>query len=252
MTLDNAVTLTGMGLVVVLLAVLIGRRVYRALPVLVFYLGAQLLLAAAGLGVARFFPAASLPYWAAYDCVDALLYCWVLAGLGKNLLRYNRAPAPGLFVIVFLFLLAALPIGFLSQWTVPLRLTLMWQCVYCLAKAASVVRVAAALALIWWSSLQNLTWPDREFRVVAGLGLPSLVGLGVAILHMHGFVGGRYHWLALLPPVAQLGVLAWWAFYFAFDPGATAETQPGGAEFAVGGNRGLKSRMRYVHKVSAG
>lgn len=246
MTSDTTVTLAGMGLETVLFAVLVGKRVYRTLPAFAFYTGIGLCFGAACLPVARFFPAAKRPFWMTYDAVDALLYLWVLAEVGKNLIRYNRAPSPRRLAIIFLFLLAAIPICFLVRWTIPLRVSFILRLAYWLLQALSVLEVAAVLALIWWGSLQNLRWPDRELRVVTGLGFSSLVELGVAILHFHGFIGSQYHWLDLLPPVGFSGVLAWWLLYFAFDPGAAAEVEPREAKFAASRDR---SRKNHAHRA---
>jgi len=224
MTLDSALITINLVLVTVLLAMLIWRRVYRALPVFVTYVAYSVLLGLASLASSSI----SMDYlfvWGVGITVDTVFYLCVLVELGKAVLRYNRGFSVRWGLVLLLFLGASVPIGLLTPWPAVVRYKLAWQLDLRVMQATAILEVAALLTVASWSALNKLHWPERELRLVTGMGSWALVQLCVLILHEHGLVGRGYHWLDLLTPLTTLGVFLYWLHYFWLEP-HSAEPAP--------------------------
>src|SRR6185437_5365199 len=128
MTADMALTLAGLLLESVLVALLIGRRIHRTLPSFLGYVAVALGTDAVASLVPRFIGH------------DLYLYCWIaslllefacglglIVELGRNLLRHNRTASPNWFLAFVLFIPAVWVLTLLSRWTIPSRLPLIWQ-----------------------------------------------------------------------------------------------------------------------------
>jgi hypothetical protein len=70
--------------------------------------------------------------------------------------------------------------------------------------------------------LRDLHWPEREIRLVTGMGLWSLISLAVVILHAHGAYGPDFYWMDLLTPICCVFVLLYWMTHFLHEPRKTA------------------------------
>ena len=218
MTAARALTLSGLLLETLLVALLIGRRIHRTLPSFLGYVAVAMGTDA----VASLVPKLVGP--------DLYLYCWIaslllefacglglIVELGRNLLRHNRKATPNWFLALVLFIPAVWVLTLLSRWTIPARLPLIWQLDLRLTQATAIAGLGAFLALVWWSALLRLRWPPREFRIAAGIGLEALVAVVVVIIHTHQPVGRAYHWVDISASVVYLAVLIYWVQYFVFN-----------------------------------
>lgn len=183
MSLDAAVILINLVLLSVFLAVLASKFVFRASPIFFAYFCFNLVVGFAGLPVERYLPRWYLHFPLFIIVVDFIIYLYVLAELGKNVLRFNGAESSYWQVAFFLFLLAAVGICSRTEWAVLLHRSLLSD-IYVLAmRVSEVLAFAALLALIGWSSLRGLRWPDRELHIAAGFGFRNLAWFVVCILH---------------------------------------------------------------------
>ncbi len=155
MTLDNALWLGGAGLELILLVMLVRRRVYRTLPVFFFYLVWCLGSDAVGMVLSRYFPAAEMPAFLVDATVYTLLQLAMLAELGASAARYSRANRPSRILLALLMAVACALIWSLAKWNVPTGPGTLPQICVVLLQVFAILRVAALLALAWWSSLQG-------------------------------------------------------------------------------------------------
>lgn len=224
MTLDTGLTSANVIVLMFLFAVLIWRRVYRELPVFTAYLIYTFLPSLASILFSSN-ASDSLLIWSVGTTIDTLFYLCVLAEVARAVFRYNDASPPPRGLVLLLFLGAALPIGMLAQWpALPWHQEawrLSWRLSFRVLQATAVLEVSGLLTVAWCSGLNKLRWPERELRLVMGMGTWALVQLCVLILHENGFIGPRYHWLDLLTPVAAMGAMIYWVHWFWFEPGPT-------------------------------
>jgi len=209
-TLDTALPRAGMILQPLLLILLAKRRLLCELPVFSFYLGFGVLTIFAGEAILRFSPTWYLHFYLVNICGDALLGLCVLAELGRSVLRCNRRSSSKWPLALLLLVPASLLIWPLAHWTIPPHLSLTWILCFRLEQTIAILQVASLLALVWWSNLLHLRWPDRELRIASGLCSFSLVALLVAVVHTHQAIGPEYHWLDQAASASYLGVLAYW------------------------------------------
>lgn len=212
MNLDAALPRVGMFLQPLLFILLTKRRLLRELPVFACYMGFGVITLFAGEAVVRFFPNWYLHFYLVNICGDALLGLCVLAELGRSVLLFNRKSSSKWPLALLLLAPACLVIWPLAHWTIPPHLSLTWILCFRLEQTIAILQVAALLALIWWSNLLNLRWPDCQLRVASGLCFFALVALLVAVVHTHQAIGLEYHWLDQAASASYLGVLTYWVF----------------------------------------
>jgi hypothetical protein len=212
--LDIALWLAGASMEFVLLSLLILRRVYRTLPVFFFYLVYCLCGDAVGALTLRFFPGNYLQFFLVSMAIDVPFQIGIFIELGASLLRYRAAQTSRL-AAVLLMALACLLVWSLAKWINPTSPAILDRLYIILAQAFAILRVSALLALVWWSSLLGLSWPDRELRITSGLGFYAIVALGVAVLNTHHLVGIEYHWLDQIQVASYFCVLTYWVPFFA-------------------------------------
>jgi hypothetical protein len=158
-----------------------------------------------GTGKSRSFSAAS---------IDVPFQIGIFIELGASLLRYRAAQTSRL-AAVLLMALACLLVWSLAKWINPTSPAILDRLYIILAQAFAILRVSALLALVWWSSLLGLSWPDRELRITSGLGFYAIVALGVAVLNTHHLIGIEYHWLDQIQVASYFCVLTYWVPFFA-------------------------------------
>lgn len=235
MTADMALTLSGLFLEFILIALLVGRRIHRTLPTFVGYVAIALVTdALASLVPSLIGHDLFLRFWIASLLLEFVFGLGLMVELGRNLLRQNRIDAPNWFLALVLFIPAVWALTLLSRWTIPPRLPMIWQLDLRLSQATAIVSLGAFLALAWWSALRRLRWPPREFRIAAGIGLESLVGLAAVVIHTHQPTGS-YHWVDVSASVVYLAVLIYWVQYFVFNDQPEFGFRGGDVEFAPAG-----------------
>lgn len=251
MTADMALTLSGLTLEVVLVALLVWRGIHRTLPTFVGYIAVALCTDALASLVPRILsPGLYLYFWNASVCLETLFYLGLTLELGRNLLRHNHSSAPNWFLAGVLFVPAIWALTLLSPWTIPPNLPFIWRLEMRLSQISAVLDLGAFLAVVWWSAIQRLHWPPREFRIAAGSGIGALAALGAVIVHSHQPVGPAYHWVDFSASVVYLALLIYWVQYFVFEDPAAADSRNGAAELtATGGSNGHdnSSRMNGRH-----
>lgn len=240
MTADMALTLSGLMLEVVLVALLIWRGVHRTLPSFVGYIAVALCTDALASLVPHILGRdLYLRFWIASVCLETLFFLGLTLELGRNLLRHNHPASPNWFLASVLFVPAVWALTLLSPWTIPPDLPFIWRLEMRLSQISAVLDLAAFLALVWWSAVQRLHWTPREFRIAVGSGIGALAALGAVIVHSHQPVGPAYHWVDFSASVVYLALLIYWVQYFVFENPSATWSRDREAEFANTG--GAKS-----------
>ena len=216
MTLDIALCLVYLALASALVVAMFGKSAMRTSPFFFAYVCFDLVASAAVLVIYQR-TGFSVWYWQSLVLTyagDFLLYFCVLAELGKNLLRINRNALPRWQLATWIFAGAAVLIFALSRWTAePGRSWLSNMYLFGM-RATAIVQFAGFLALISWSSLRKLRWPERELQIATGLGINVFAWFLVALLHAWWTSGPAYHWLDQGGQAVQLIALAYWLHFF--------------------------------------
>lgn len=218
MGLDNMIWLAGMITEAVVVGFLIYRQIWRQLPLFCIYCIWDLSINLIAFASTRLFPA---DYnWTNFfiqATVDSALQFCVLVELAWSVLgpireSLPRATALALGIVILLIGLAIWPftaLPNLAQLPTAQRLLIHLQ------QTVAILRILFFLVLAASSQLLSIGWRDRELQVATGLGLYSLVSLGVAILQANAPMGDRYRHLYQVAIVGFLGSLLYWAFSFA-------------------------------------
>lgn len=232
LTVDVALSLADIIFAAALLATMTARRVYLSAPVFVLYIGLDLVSTAVGLAI---YQHSGFPGWYEFFVLfsflaDALVSVGFMVELGRNLLRFNREFRPHWDVAIWLFVFAAFLIFSLSRWSdFPGR---SWSSnVYVLGmRAVEVFQFAGFLALVSWSTVRKLRWPDRELRIATGFGISAFGWFVVALLHSQWVAGPAYHLLDQLGDAADLVAMGYWLHYFWLDADRDAPVRNSDAE----------------------
>jgi hypothetical protein len=236
MTADLALTLAGLTLELILVALLIAKGIHRTLWTFVAYVAVALCTDTLASLVPRLIARDVYIYiWTASLFLGFLCFLGVTIELGRNLLRHNRAPSPNWLLAFVLFVPAVWALTLLTPWRIPHYLPFIWRVELHLTQATAVLDLAAFLAMAWWSAVQRLHWPPREFRIAVGIGMGALAALAVVIIHSHQPVGPSYHWIDLSASVVYLAILVYWVQYFAFEQPLAVDGRTRAAGFASAG-----------------
>lgn len=188
MDLDNILLLAYTLSELVVLGFIIYRRVWRLLPIFSIYCLWDLTSNVAVFFLHRVFFDFShyLTIYLTDTAVDSALQFCVLVELAWSVLRPIRASLPRAALVVISGMILALgaaiwPFSAVHPTDTPQQVLVLLH----LLQTVSVLRVIFFLALAGCSQLLSLSWRDRELQVVTGLGLYSLVSLGVAMFHTH-------------------------------------------------------------------
>ncbi len=80
-----------------------------------------------------------------------------------------------------------------------------------LMQTVSILRILLFVILAGCSQLLSLSWRDRELQVATGLGIYSLVGLGVAMLHTHNASPEQNKYYNLFVAASYVITMIYWA-----------------------------------------
>lgn len=235
MSVDTVFYLFGSTAEAAVVGLLIYRRLWRTFP-LFFAYNCWTLLASAGLFfVLRRFSPSSSAYVSAYFAdmlVDSLLMLGVLIELAWSALRplwpsLSRFTPVLLGVIILLLGAAIWPFATIPGAShLPLELAVLLRS----KQTFDGLRVLIFLALAAGSQLLSLSWRDRELQIATGLGITSLVGLAVAMLHTYSptYTSMRAHYLLLeqFVVVSYFCSLVYWVVSFAQAEEARRELSP--------------------------
>ncbi len=214
MTVDELILLVQAILGLILVGLLIARRVTASLTFFLVYLIFSVVSAATGLALATQRPSAYFYYAFAAYILDAALYLLVILELAGSVLAFNRKDRLRRLIALPLFAFASLLLWPLAHWTTPFSMDFGSQIFSEVLHATSTVEVAAILALLAWSMLLRLHWPESELRVLTGIAVWPIVGFAILILHSMGVFGRQYRWLDLLAPVSAIAATLYWIHYF--------------------------------------
>ncbi len=224
MPLDVVLAIVCQAFVAVVLGVFAFKGLFRQLPV--FFASMCFDLGVSGLGLAIYLLAKSPARYDLYGCfaypIDLLCYFLILRELGIKILRFNREPRPQAVVGVLLFSAILLPFMGMTAWnTVPGR-SLSWNVLCLEIRAYDLLTFAGVLALLMWSSLRRLRWPERELRIATGLACDTFVWFLIALLQARWNVGPVYAALYEAGQVADILMLAYWLHGFWAEPSRQA------------------------------
>lgn len=199
----------------VLLSMLVHGRIYRTLPIFTLYMGWNVCIDLAD-GIVYFFvPQNYLLFYLVQLTIDAIYQFRVLSELARSVRRHNRARSPSRIILALLLPIAAAIIWQMSAWTEPAYCTITGKILVHMLQTYSILRAGFVLALVLWSVLLGLHWPDRELRIFTGFSFYAIVALTVSILHTHQTLGPMYHLLDQFVTTSYVCSLLYWIYSFA-------------------------------------
>ncbi len=167
--------------------------------------------------------------------VDSLLQFCVIGEIVWSTIKPIRNALPRNFIFVVPILL--LGIGALcwpfANMVVPDNLKTHGHLMLVLNQTVAILRIAFFLLLAAFSQFLSIGWRDRELQIASGLGFYAGVSLVVAIVHSHGMVGPRYHWLDLVTSLGYLGTLTYWVVCFSIKEPEIRKISPQMQRFLV-------------------
>ena len=166
---------------------------------------------------------------------DSLLQFAVLAELMRSVVRPIRNSLPkGSFWLIYVLLIVvgvlAWPLASMSTQT---NLRTHGQFLLVLNQTVGILRIVFFLLMAGFSQILSIGWRDRELQIASGLGFYASVSLVVAIVHSHGMVGPRYHWLDLVTSLGYLGTLTYWVVCFSIKEPEIRKISPQMQRFLV-------------------
>ncbi len=231
MGLDNTIWLAGILTEAAVVGLLFYKRIWRLLPLFCVYLVWDLLSNVGGFAARHFIHSGYTSDLTAYlleTVIDSVLQFCVLVELAWSVLRPIRSSLPRftpLIISGFVLALGAVVWPFtampgLSHY--PTQFQLMAH----LQQVVSILRILFFLGLAGCSQLLSIGWRDRELQVVTGLGLYSLVSLGVSMLQAHQTRAVVYNQLNQFAVGAFICSLLYWVFSFAQKEAERREFTP--------------------------
>jgi hypothetical protein len=220
MSLDNTLWLAYILTEVAVVSLLIYRRVWRLLPLFCVYCVWDVLSNTEGFASAHLFHNGFSNYLITYliqTAIDSVLQFCVLVELAWSVLRpvrgsLPRYTLPAIGLLIFLIGVLIWPFAGLtgiSQYPANVQLVVHLQ------QTGSILRILLFLAMAGCSQLLSIGWRDRELQVATGLGVYSLVSVGVTMMQAHQSTGSQYKHLNQFVVASFLCSLLYWIFSFA-------------------------------------
>ncbi len=216
MTLDIALTLVDIGFCAAVAAAMASKRIFLVSPVFFAYLCFEFVWTICALVV---YQSAGQSVWylrvfLTWLIVKGLLYFCALAEIGNNLRCSNGKSLPRWSLAVLLFAAASVLVLAVARWTdAPGRSPLSNLC-FVGMRADGALEFAGFLALVSWSNLRKLHWPQRELHIATGFGVLTFASFLMSILLFQWNTGPVYYGLYEAGQGAELIVLAYWLRYF--------------------------------------
>lgn len=220
MSLDNLIWLAGIAAEALVVGLLVYRRVWRLLPLFFIYCVWDLLSNIVSYTSSQFFhstsPHSYLSIYLVATVIDSMLQFGVLVELAWSVLRPIRAALPRFTIVAIC--IGILGIGAALWRFVPVpafgALSAQWYLLLRLEQTVSILRILFFLVLSACSQLLSIGWRDRELQVATGLGMYSLVSLGVTMLQNHQVTGQQYVFLNRIAIAGFLCSLLYWVYSF--------------------------------------
>ena len=228
MTLDNILWLAGDGATAVVVALLVGRRVFRAFPIFSSYVAWSLLGDAALYIGEHSYPTSYKTIYLIVLIIDSLFQFGVLVELSWSVLRPLRASLPRwtLFAIAALIALIGAAVWPFATGPGLANHELASRLIFHVDETFAVLRILFFLLLAGCSQLLSIGWRDRELQIATGLGFYSLVSLAVWMNHASQTYGPRYHLLDQAVAVSYVCSLVYWGVCFATREAERREFTP--------------------------
>jgi hypothetical protein len=234
MSLDNTLWLAYILTEVAVVGLLIYRRVWRLLPIFCIYCAWDVLSNAEGFATSHIFKLSYSNYIFTYliqTVIDSALQFCVLVELIWSVLRPIRNSLPRFTFVALAALILALGAviwpfaalaGLANQ---PANVLLAVH----LQQTTSILRILLFLAMAGCSQVLSIGWRDRELQVATGLGVYSLVSVGVTMIQTHqptGAHGAQYAHLNQFVVASFLCSLLYWVFSFSQKEAERREFTP--------------------------
>ena len=228
MTADNILWLAGDGATAIVVALLVGRRVFRAFPIFTSYLTWSLLSDAAVFAGAHFYPGDYKSVYLIASIIDSVFQFGVLVELSWSVLRPIRASLPRwpLLAIAVLIVLVGAAVWPFATGPGLGNHELASQLIFHVDETFAILRILFFLLLAGCSQLLSIGWRDRELQIATGLGFYSLVSLAVWMSHSSHAYGPQYHLLDQLGVASYVCSLAYWGVCFATKEAERREFTP--------------------------
>lgn len=231
MSLDNTIWLAGIVTEAVVVGLLVRRRVWRLLPLFFVYCAWDLLSNVEGFAGSHFFQLSYSNYITTYlvqTMIDSAFQFCVLVELVWSVLRPIRSSLPRFTFVALAALILAVgaaiwPFAALSgiaQEAPNVRLIVHLQ------QTTSILRILLFLGMAGCSQLLSIGWRDRELQVATGLGVYSLVSVGVTMMQSHQSTFAQYAHLNEFVVGSFVCSLLYWVFSFSQKEAERREFTP--------------------------
>lgn len=228
MTLDSIFRFAGFGTEIALVAVVLSRRLYKTFPVFSSYLVWDLFDNFLLLAVSIHDPAHYFKVYLIALAADSAFELAVLIELAWSVLRPFRSALPRGAIVVVAILTGALcaliwPFAHSAAYAhygPQSRLLLHLQ------QTIAIMRILFFLVLAGCSQLLSINWRDREMQIASGLGIYSLVSVGVSIVQAGQAVGQTYFYLNDLVLACGICCSLYWLVSFARQVAPRREFTP--------------------------
>lgn len=228
MALDSIFRFAGFGTEIVLVVLVLSRRLYRVFPVFSAYLVWDLLDNFALFAVSVHYPANYFNVFLIALAADSAFELAVLIELAWSILRPFRSALPRGAIVVVALLIGALcavvwPFAHSAAYAhygPQSRLLLHLQ------QTVAIMRILFFLVLAGCSQLLSINWRDREMQIASGLGIYSLISVGVSIVQAGQSVGQLYFYLNDLVLACNVCCLLYWLVSFARQVAPRREFTP--------------------------
>jgi hypothetical protein len=227
-SLDNALWFAYILAETALLGLFCSKRLWRTFPVFFTYCAWDLCSNIAAYVISRFYPHAYLTTYFTEAIIDAPLQFGVLVELTWAVLRPLRSSISrmALVPIGILILIAGAVIWPFASLHGTAHMPREFQLLMQLQQTVTILRVGFFLVLAACSQWLSVGWKDRELQVATGLGVYSIVSLGVAMLNMHQTTSGQYLHLNEVVVCSYIFSLLYWFYSFAQQEVARREFTP--------------------------
>lgn len=211
-----------------LVALFVGKRVFRSFPVFCSYLVWSLFVDLLVYMLRIFSPASYFQVYMLEMIVDSMFQFAVLVELGWSVLRPVRTLLPRQSVLVLALLIALLGalIWPFAGWILPADLGTGGRFYVHMQQTFAILRVVIFLVLAGFSQMLSIGWKNRELQIATGLGFYSLVSLAVAMVHAHQTMGVQYGHLDQIVTASYLVSLLYWVFSFTQQEAERQEFTP--------------------------
>jgi hypothetical protein len=229
MGLDNTIWLAYVLAEAALVGVLIYKRAWRILPFFFAYCIWDLLSNLGSFTTRQFLTPNYLSTYLVQTIIDSAFQFCILVELAWSVLRPIRSSLPRYapFVLSALILTVGIVIWPFASAPGLAQSPVQLQLIVHLQQTVSILRILFFLGLAGCSQLLSIGWRDRELQVATGLGVYSLVSLGVTLLQTHQIVHAKeFRNLSEVVIVSFVCVLLYWIFSFAQKEATRREFTP--------------------------